>query len=79
MTKKKKKTVLVPPPFEPPDGAEAVMDRQFLVGYVVWKSGDGWRAFDAGGRALGLFADHREAVRACPSLRRRLAKQQTTL
>jgi hypothetical protein len=67
MIKKKKKPALTPPPFVPPDGAEAVMDGQFLVGYVVWEGGDQWRAFTANGRALGLFADHREAVKACPS------------
>jgi hypothetical protein len=62
--KKQKRTS---PPFVPPDGAQAVMDGRFLVGYVVWESDDQWRAYSAGGKDLGVFADHREAVKACPS------------
>jgi hypothetical protein len=66
MSKKKKKSALVPE-FVRPDGAQYVLDGQTVVGYVEWISGDQWRAFTADGKDLGLFADHRAAVKACPS------------
>jgi hypothetical protein len=61
--KSKKKHKQTPSPFEPPYGADAVMDGEILVGYVAWEGGDQWRAYTASGKDLGVFSNHHDAIK----------------
>jgi hypothetical protein len=63
MNMSKKKSKQPPLPFEPPYNAETVLDGEILVGYVVWEGGKRWRAYSAEGKDLGVFSNHKDAVR----------------